>query len=101
LAGDGTRFPGVHDALAEEVVELEGVARDFGACIESALRVHGRQVVERQLVQERLAEAAINLYVGFACVSRIDGALRARGETASAGELAVARKAIRDALYRT
>jgi acyl-CoA dehydrogenase family protein 9 len=100
-AGDGSRFPGVSEELAEEVHEAEQAVRILGDETAAALVAHGRAIADRELVQERLAQAAMNLYVAFACLSRCDAGLRSGGLDARSDETAVARRAIRDALART
>lgn len=100
-AGGGSRrFAALKAPLAEEIAALEEGARELGAAVASALARHGREIGSRQLVQERLAQALIHLYVGFACASRADMAFSERGEAGSRDELVVARKAIRDAAAR-
>jgi acyl-CoA dehydrogenase family protein 9 len=98
--GPGGRFDGLHEAIRDEVRPLEEAVPALGAAVERALRQHGAAIERRQLVQARLAEAAMCLYAGFACASRVDDALRERGPAACANELDVARLATRGAVAR-
>lgn len=101
LAGAGGRsFGKVEAPLAGEIAGLEAATADLGAAVARSLVRHGQDIAARQLVQERLAQALLNLFVGFACVSRADMTFRERGEAGSRDEMIVARKAIRDALGR-
>lgn len=93
-------FADLHEAVAPELSPLETLVEAFGEAVHEALAEHGPAIVDAQLVQERLAAVAIDLYVAFACLSRIDIELQARGAEGCAGELAVATKAIRDATRR-
>jgi acyl-CoA dehydrogenase family protein 9 len=100
---DGRRFGNVGEALASEVRALEDGARELGRATFAALAAlaaHRDGIEQAELIQERLAETAMNLFVGFACASRLDGAVRERGEAACADEMIVGRKALRDALSR-
>lgn len=98
--GAGERFGGLHAAIDPAVRELEDLVPRFGGAVERTLQEHGRSLEQRELAQARLSEASMNLLVGFACCSRVDAALKARGEEGAADELAVARKAVRDATGR-
>ena len=42
-----------------------------GEAVARVLERHGAEIVQREFVQERLSTCAINLYVGFACASRL------------------------------
>ena len=72
---------------------------ELGRCSREALVEHGRDVADRQFVQARLADALIEIFVGFATASRLDAAVRQGGDRA-ADELTVGRKAIRNATVR-
>ncbi len=99
--GSGSRsMAGLTAALAGEIAALEEGVRRLGAAVAAALTEHGRTIADRQLVQERLAEIAMNLYVGFACAARADMALRERGDSGASEELVVARRTIELALGR-
>jgi acyl-CoA dehydrogenase family protein 9 len=98
--GAAGSFADLHEAVAGELSPLETLVEALGEAVHEALARHGRDIVEAQLVQERLAAVAIDLYVAFACISRIDGALQEKGAEACAPELSVAVKAIRDATRR-
>lgn len=59
--------------------ELEGAARelgkrvrDFGLGVQGALRQHREQILTKQYVQERIADAACDLYAASCTLSRLD-----------------------------
>lgn len=63
--------------------ELRPVARElarrvleYGACVEAALRRHGRGVVDEQLLLNRLAAGAVDAYSAAAVLSRASRAAR-------------------------
>jgi acyl-CoA dehydrogenase family protein 9 len=79
----------VHEALADEADLVAELVHDLARGVERALRKHGRRIVDRQYVQERLANAAIDLYVASATLARATAELEAAGgdETAVAAQL--------------
>ncbi|XP_045780670.1 very long-chain specific acyl-CoA dehydrogenase, mitochondrial isoform X2 [Maniola jurtina] len=69
------------DALVS--AELRSAARElarqvlqFGACVEAALRKHGRGVVDEQLLLQHLAAGAVDAYTAAAVLSRASRARR-------------------------
>jgi acyl-CoA dehydrogenase family protein 9 len=69
----------VHEALADEAELVADQVYDLGRAVERALRRHGKKIVDRQYVQERLANAAIDLFMAAATLSRATAALEAVG----------------------
>ncbi|XP_059050560.1 very long-chain specific acyl-CoA dehydrogenase, mitochondrial [Achroia grisella] len=68
--------PHVAPALRPAAAELARGAAEFGACVEAALRRHGRAVVDRQFLLNRLAAAAVDSYTSVAAISRASRAAR-------------------------
>ncbi len=67
--------PGVRDLadrLTEQVVRLRSVS-------EQLLRVHGRDITERQWQQKRLANAVMDIYAQVATLSRVTAVMNDRG----------------------
>ncbi len=64
-------FTKVHSALADEAELVASQVHALGRGVEWALRKHGKAIIERQYVQERLANAAIDLFLATATLSRI------------------------------
>jgi acyl-CoA dehydrogenase family member 9 len=55
--------------------QFSGLLRRFGLSVEWALVLNREQILERQLIQEPIAEAAMELYASACVLSRIDAAL--------------------------
>ena len=72
----------------------------FAAGVERSLRDHGKQIMQREYVQERLADAAIDLYAMLATLSRTTARLEAGGEEAAGRELKLTRLFCRQAWRR-
>jgi acyl-CoA dehydrogenase family member 9 len=62
-------------ALKGEARELSKRVRDFGLAVQNVLRHYREAVLERQYVQERLADAACDLYASSCALSRLDSLL--------------------------
>ncbi len=58
--------------LKEEARELGKRVRDFGLSVQGMLRQYREAILERQYVQERIAEAACDLYASSCTLSRLD-----------------------------
>src|SRR5262249_44771770 len=59
--------------------ELGKRVRDFGLAVQALLRRYKEAVLERQYVQERIADAACDLYASACTLSRLDHMLAAGG----------------------
>jgi acyl-CoA dehydrogenase family protein 9 len=76
LAGGARRrltsraFTRVHPLLEQEAAVVARRAHDLALGAERALLKHGKQVIERQFVQERLANASIDIFLATAVLSR-------------------------------
>jgi alkylation response protein AidB-like acyl-CoA dehydrogenase len=75
--------------VAEIARPLPVWVAEFAGAVEWALRRHGREIVERQMVLERLAEAAGDLFLMAAVISRAQQARSA--DAGPAGEAHVIR----------
>jgi acyl-CoA dehydrogenase family protein 9 len=96
-------FTRVHPALADEAELVASQVHALARAVEWALRKHGKAIIERQYVQERLANAAIDLYLSTATLSRITAEItQADGDLAAvANELDCARVFVHMAYRRT
>ena len=99
---DRPDFKRVHIALADEADLVADQVYDLGRSVERALRRYGKKIVDRQYVQERLANAAIDLFMATATLARATSALeRANGdEDKVAAELDCARVFVHAAYRR-
>jgi alkylation response protein AidB-like acyl-CoA dehydrogenase len=58
--------------LRPEAQQLAKRVRDFGLAVQTVLRQHREAVLERQYIQERIADAACDLYASSCTLSRLD-----------------------------
>jgi alkylation response protein AidB-like acyl-CoA dehydrogenase len=61
--------------LRNEGYELGRRVRDFGKAVDAVLRTYKEDVLEKQYLQERLADIAIELYMSSCVISRLDSLL--------------------------
>lgn len=74
----GTAFQAPHvpvqaGPLARYASALARQIRSFGSAVQRVLRTHREEVLERQYVQERIAESAMELFAQSCVLSRLDG----------------------------
>ena len=72
-------FTLVNPALAAEADLIETVVHDLALAVESTLLRHGKDVIERQFDQERMANTAIDVYLATAVLSRASLAIERAG----------------------
>jgi len=95
-------FTRVHAALKDEAEMVARAVHDLAIAVEKMLIAHGRDVIERQFHQERLANAAIDIYLSSATLARATWAIgRAGGVDQAAADLDNARIFIAMAMRRT
>jgi hypothetical protein len=96
--------PGKLASVAPELaVEGEQLCKYTGAmanAVETLLRKHGKGIIEKEYQQERLADATIDLYAGFAVLSRATAAIAGSGAEKAADEIRLAKTFIRRARHR-
>jgi acyl-CoA dehydrogenase family protein 9 len=81
----------VHASLAPEADQVGRYAGIFANAVETILRKHGKQVVDREYQQERLADVLIDLFAQIATLSRVTASIAKKGEEKAAGEIEIAR----------
>jgi acyl-CoA dehydrogenase family protein 9 len=81
------RLTRAHPLLAREAVIFEQYVGDLASHVENTLRKHGEAIAEMQLVQRRVADAAIDLFALAACISRTTLAIERRGSEGAWREL--------------
>ena len=64
----------VHPELKKEAGLVEEYVAAFASAVEGALRHHGKEILEREYIQERLADSAVDLYAMICCLSRATSA---------------------------
>jgi acyl-CoA dehydrogenase family protein 9 len=94
-------FTMVHDALKEEAESVASIIQDLAIAVESLLMKHGKAVIEQQFHQLRLANAAIDIYLSVATLSRTTWEIERAGSVeGAAAELDCARVFIPAAMRR-
>jgi acyl-CoA dehydrogenase family protein 9 len=85
-------FTRVHPALVREADRVASLVPLIAGAAERALRRHGKRIIERQFIQERLADAAIDVYLATTVLSRTTWEIeRAGSEDAARAEIDCAR----------
>jgi acyl-CoA dehydrogenase family member 9 len=64
------RFTLVHGALEREAGLIETLVHDLALGVEDAILRHGKTIIDRQFLQERMANAAIDIYLATTVLSR-------------------------------
>ncbi len=84
------RLEGVHPLLSKEAVIFEEGTATLAREVERALRKHGKEIAEKQFLQKRVAEVAIDLYALACVLARATHALQTHGEHSAQHELQLA-----------
>jgi acyl-CoA dehydrogenase family protein 9 len=74
----------VHPALLTEADNVATLTSKFGLAVEHAIIKYGPKVVERQFIQERMADAAIGIYISMAVLSRTTWEIQRAGNVEKA-----------------
>lgn len=80
-------FTKVHPSLKDEAEMVSTVIHDLALNVEKVLIEHGKTIIERQFLQERMANAAIDIYLATAALSRATWAVAKQGEEGAAADL--------------
>ena len=72
-------FTKAHAALKDEAEMIATVIHDLALGVEKTLIAHGKDVIEHQFQQERMANAAIDVYLATATLSRASWAIAKAG----------------------
>jgi acyl-CoA dehydrogenase family protein 9 len=73
-------IPDVHHSLANSKAEFEEWAKNLHITAERILVKYGKDIIKKQIVQWRIADAAIDLFGMIASISRVDQCIRLKGE---------------------
>jgi acyl-CoA dehydrogenase family member 9 len=94
-------FTRVHEELTDEADGVAAMIHDLALAVEALLVKHGKQVIEKEFLQLRLANAAIDIYLSVAVLSRTTWEIERAGSVeAAAAELDCARVFIPAAMRR-
>jgi acyl-CoA dehydrogenase family protein 9 len=76
-----------HPVLAPEAEIFDRYVEHLSQSVATVMRKHGRNVVEMQYTQRRIADLAIDLYAIAACLARATRAISRRGEEGARREI--------------
>ncbi|MGH7656396.1 MAG: acyl-CoA dehydrogenase family protein [Gemmatimonadaceae bacterium] len=72
-------FANAHPALKDEAEQIATIVHDLALAVEKLLIAHGKDVIEHQFQQERMANVAIDVYLATATLSRATWAIKKAG----------------------
>ena len=94
-------FTRAHAALKDEADQIATIVHDLALAVEKLLIAHGKDIIEHQFQQERMANVAIDVYLATATLSRASWAVtKAGGVDKAAADLDNARIFIPMAMRR-
>ena len=94
-------FTKVHEVLADEADLVATQIHALAMAVEKSLIEHGKGIIEMQMLQERMANAAIDIYLSTAVLSRVTLAIEKKGAEGAAEDLDAARLFVPMAMRRT
>jgi len=80
------KFEKVHPSLEKEADRVAKLVHELAEAVEGALMRHGAKIIERQFVQERMADAAIDIYLCTAVLGRTTWEIGKAGGVEAAAE---------------
>jgi alkylation response protein AidB-like acyl-CoA dehydrogenase len=96
----GAKLSGAHEALSEEALAIERYTTQLARATEALLRKHGKGVVEQQFQMKRVADIAIDLFVGSCLLARVTHYLNQGGALQCQDEIRIAKLFIKQAKRR-
>jgi acyl-CoA dehydrogenase family protein 9 len=78
------QFTKVHAALEHEADAVADLVHDLALAVEDAVLKHGKAIIERQFLQERMANAAIDIFLATAVLSRTTWEIERAGSVEAA-----------------
>jgi acyl-CoA dehydrogenase family protein 9 len=70
----------VHPSLSKSKVHFEDWANNFKFAVERVLMHYGKNIIYKEMIQARIANAMIDLYAMIAAISRVDTLIADKGE---------------------
>jgi acyl-CoA dehydrogenase family protein 9 len=86
----------VHPSLRKQADRVSVLVRDLALATESALMRHEKAIMERQFIQERMADAAIGIYLSLAVLVRTTREIERAGVERVQPEIECARTFLAD-----
>jgi len=81
------RLNQINHIFSPEAILVEDLVADFANAIENLLRRFGKDIVNREFAQKRIANCAINLYSMIAVLSRVTATIQEKGDEEAAEEI--------------
>jgi acyl-CoA dehydrogenase family protein 9 len=85
------RFVGLEDSLVGDAHIFEHGVANLAQAVEATLSRYGKGIIEQQLATQRLADVAIDLFVGMCVLARVSSMVRDSGVGACSDELRIVR----------
>jgi hypothetical protein len=95
-----TAVPVRSPVLVPHAETLGGLIHRFGGIVQNNLIRHREEILERQLVQEPIAEAAMELFASVCVLARLDAAAGAGLDAAATYFLQQSARRVRESLHR-
>lgn len=93
-------FERVHPALSGEAERVAKLVQDLGLAVETAILKNGKGIIDKQFIQERLANVAIDIFLATSVLARTTWEIERDGEFAAAPSIDCARMFISMAFRR-
>jgi acyl-CoA dehydrogenase family protein 9 len=74
------RLPDVHPVLGQAKSAFEEWTKNLHITTERVLIKYGKKIIQKQIIQRRLADCAIDLYAMIAAISRTDHCIKTKSE---------------------
>jgi acyl-CoA dehydrogenase family protein 9 len=84
-------FTRVHATLGGEADRVATLVHDLALAVETAILKNGKGIIEKQFTQERLANAAIDIFLATAVLARTTWEIERQGEAGAAASIDCAR----------
>ncbi len=81
------RVTSVDPALRSDALIYEQYVQELSQATETVLRRHGKDIINKQFAMKRVADIAIDLFVGLSMLSRISAMIKEKGEAACKQEI--------------
>jgi acyl-CoA dehydrogenase family protein 9 len=94
------KLEGVHPSLEKEAAVFDRYVAQLATEAETALRRHGKKIVQHQFAVKRIAEIAIDLYAVVCTLSRVTSIIAEKGEAEAKWEIQIAKTFCRKARRR-
>jgi acyl-CoA dehydrogenase family protein 9 len=84
-------FTRIHPTLVAEADRVATLVHDLALAVENTIMKNGKGIVEKQFIQERLANAAIEIFIATAVLSRTTWEIERLGEEGAEASIDCAR----------